>query len=218
MTEEEKPEDLDAKYQHLWEKKDSPPPNSLTRFIPSWPICIAGVVLLITIVVLVSMGELEFRPSWPGGSSSSPSPSFVSVNGNTPRSESEAFRELVKNRVGSEGLEFTINDDLDLDSRKIIQVRFDIGDNLTDGMVKRGAMMDIEAILKAIDESGIYCGEVTVFGSFPLTDKYGGSKSEVVVKATYSGTEIDKVDWNGFLTDNVYEIADDVWMHPAFRN
>ena len=196
-------------------ESQSPQSESPRRRYVSWPIVIAGVVLLITIVTLSAMGELEFRPPWTQEAAPKP---FVGYAGNAPSSETEKFREMVEDAIGPEGLMFRINNDLKFASRKIIQVEFDIDDNLTDGFVKRGAMMDIESILKAVDESGIYCGEVTVRGSFPLTDKYGSAKKEVVVKATYSGTTIDQVNWSGFLTDNVYKIADDLWIHPAFRD
>jgi hypothetical protein len=142
---------------------------------------------------------------------------LMPVSGNTPAEATRPLRRRIAKSIGTEGLAFEINNYFADPQQLIIQVRFDIDDNLTNNSIRRGSMRDIASILKAVDESGINCHEVTVFGSFPLVDKFGNSSKEVVVKATYSDTTVNRINWSNFQTENVYEIADNVWQHPAFR-
>lgn len=186
-------------------------PKSLPRSF-SWPVAVAGVVLLVVIGVLYSMGEFSHPPL---RSDSSSSNSFA--NSSSPKDEASELRSAIEKQIGKDGLSVTVNDHFDNPSQKVIQVRFEIGNNLTNGMTRRGAMMDVESILKAIDKSGINCAEVTAIGSLALVDKFGQSKKEVVLKATYEGKTIQRIIWSNFLTDDVYKVADDKWFHPAFR-
>lgn len=128
------------------------------------------------------------------------------------------LRAELEKQFKDQGLSVEINDHALMPEKKVILVRFDLSDNLTNSMIKFGAKSDVANILRAVGESRINCAETTVFGSFPLTDKFGSSQKEVVVKASYSGETIKRIDWSGFLLDNVYEIAENVWMHPAFRD
>ncbi|PQO28700.1 hypothetical protein C5Y97_23245 [Blastopirellula marina] len=134
--------------------------------------------------------------------------------------ESAAYRlrSDLEKQFKDQGLLVEINNHAQMPGKKVILVRLEFRDNLTNSMIKFGAKSDVANILKAVAESGVNCGETTVFGSFPLADKYGNSEKEVVVKATYSGETIARINWSGFLLDNVYEIAESVWMHPAFRD
>ncbi|QDU98083.1 hypothetical protein [Lignipirellula cremea] len=139
------------------------------------------------------------------------------LSGDTPEDDSRQFRGLVASAIGAEGLSFMINDSADDPAQKVIQIRWDVDDNLTNSLIRRGAMMDLEQILKAASDSGISCAEVTAFGSFAVEDKLGNATKDLVIKATYSGDTIGKINWSKFLTDNVLEIADDTWEHPMFR-
>ena len=81
-----------------------------------------------------------------------------------------------------------------------------------------GAQIDIVAILEAIHESDVNFREITVFGSFPMVDKYGNSSTDVVLKATFNRNAINKINWDTLLFDNVYDISESTWFHPAFRD
>ncbi len=100
---------------------------------------------------------------------------------------------------------------------KNIQVYFTVNDNLTKGMVKSSAKINIVDILKAVQSSGYDYSEVTIFGTFSLTDKFGNSEESMVVQATYTRSTINRINWKNFLYDDVYDIADSVRLHPAFR-
>ena len=98
-----------------------------------------------------------------------------------------------------------------------IYVKWAINDNLTEGFIKRGVMMDIVDILQAVSNSGYPYTLVTVEGTFPMVDTYGNTSEDNVVMADYSKETVDQINWDGFLTENVYDIAGLFWLHPAFQ-
>jgi len=98
-----------------------------------------------------------------------------------------------------------------------IFIEWTINDNLTEGLIKSGAQIDIADILEAIDESGFEYGSVFVEGTFSMVDQYGDASEMVVISARYTRTTVERINWENFLWDNVYAIADEVWVHPAFQ-
>ena len=89
--------------------------------------------------------------------------------------------------------------------------------NLTTGWTKESAQWDIADVLKEIRSSGYRYSKIEVTGTHSLTDKFGNESEEEVVRARYERATVDKINWDKFRAENIYEIADDVWIHPAFR-
>ncbi len=100
---------------------------------------------------------------------------------------------------------------------KTVKVRFSINDNLTAGMIKGSAMTDIQRILKSVQSAGYPYSEISVVGTFPLKDRFGNSSEDEVVRATYKRSTVDRINWDGFDENNIYKIADSVWLAPAFQ-
>ncbi|MEX1095339.1 MAG: hypothetical protein WED34_04785 [Planctomycetales bacterium] len=98
-----------------------------------------------------------------------------------------------------------------------VTVRFAIDDNLTEGYIKSGAKVDIVAILKAVQASGFSYRTVTVAGSFSMADKLGNASEDEVLRVTYQRSTVERINWSGFDNDNLYDIGESVWLHPAFR-
>lgn len=136
----------------------------------------------------------------------------VPASGNTPEEETVKFREIVASHLPKKQLSFLINDHFRTPSRKVIQVRYQL-----QGKTEFGICMDIEQILRAVDESQIDCAKLTVFGSTELVDQFGNKSNDVVVKATFSGDTIDRINWSNFSTANVLKISDNATLHPAMR-
>ncbi|MBW8042452.1 MAG: hypothetical protein FVQ85_20990 [Planctomycetes bacterium] len=103
------------------------------------------------------------------------------------------------------------------ETRRNVKIVFSIDDNLTNGWVKDGAKIDIIKILKAVQSSGYRYSEVAIFGTFSFSDVYGNSEESVAVKASYTPSTVNRINWENFLYNNVYKIADSVWIAPAFR-
>jgi hypothetical protein len=100
---------------------------------------------------------------------------------------------------------------------QVVSVRFSIDDNLTAGLIKGSAKSDIKAILKAVQDAGFPYSEINVVGTLDMQDKFGNSQEDEVVRATYLHSTVNKINWSGFLTDNIYAIADNIWLHRAFQ-
>jgi len=108
-------------------------------------------------------------------------------------------------------------DEVTLDTGQVY-VFWAINDNLSSSWVARGAMLDMVAILKAVDETGIDFETINVAGSFSMVDAYGNVHEQVVVSLGYSKATVNRINWDNFVTDNIYLIADEVLvLHPEFR-
>jgi len=99
-----------------------------------------------------------------------------------------------------------------------IVIEWAINDNLTEGMIKSGAKRDVTDILKTVAQSGIKYGSVYARGTFSMQDKFGNTQETVVIEAKYTRATVDRINWSNFLSSNVYVIADEIWIHPAFRD
>lgn len=97
----------------------------------------------------------------------------------------------------------------------VIEVKWAINDNLTEGMIKDGAKLDIVDILKAVDGCGIEYELINVEGTFRMKDKLGNAAEQTVVWATYPAETVGRINWDGFVFDDVYDIASTYKLHPA---
>jgi len=98
-----------------------------------------------------------------------------------------------------------------------ITVRFAIDDNLIVSWVAYGAKDDVSKILKAIAQSQVEFSSVWVRGSFSMKDKFGNVSESEVVQVHYSKATIGKINWAGFNSENVYDIADGKVIHAQFQ-
>lgn len=104
-----------------------------------------------------------------------------------------------------------------INAKKVVAVVFAVDDNLTNNMVKQSAKIDIKDILKAVKSSDVMYSKISIIGTFSLVDKFGNAKESEVVRADYTRTTVDRINWKNFLFDNIYKISDKVWLHPAFK-
>ena len=128
-----------------------------------------------------------------------------------------------------ERAEFEIRKTLGTSNRKVQRVRslridgkeifVDVAfnDNLTTNMVKRGIKMDICDVIKAVQESGYDFDQISIEGTFILVDKFGQESESQVVRATYSRATTERINWSNFLTENIFDVADSSWVHPALK-
>jgi len=72
--------------------------------------------------------------------------------------------------------------------------------------------------LKAIQEAGLSYSRIVVEGSFSLVDALGNAKEAIVVHAEYPRELVDQINWTNFLNKNVYVVAENVKLHPLFRD
>jgi len=104
------------------------------------------------------------------------------------------------------------------DGQLLATVRFAIDDNFTEGFIRHFAKSEIRMTLQKMMEFNIPFGVVSFEGTMSMSDVKGNTSEIIVVEAKYPRTELDGVNWGNFLTDNVYEIADSVYLHPKFQD
>jgi len=103
-----------------------------------------------------------------------------------------------------------------VDGEKNIVVIHIIGkENLTTSMTRKGIYRDGADLFKKLYTSGLPIKEVAEIIYMPLTDKYGNTSDDVVVKMTLNSTTAAKINWNGVDTLNFNKVADSSWIHPA---
>lgn len=88
---------------------------------------------------------------------------------------------------------------------------------LTENMIKRGTQMEVVKIVKAVKDSGVEYNTVDVRGTYSMSDRFGNASEQPVVTLTYQKATVDQINFENFLTENVYQIADGQRIHPAFR-
>ncbi len=99
-----------------------------------------------------------------------------------------------------------------------LAVRWTINDNLSEDLIRRGAMMDVENIIRFAHDLGLDYATIHVQGTYSMVDAYGNTNEDLVVDLIYNRDTVDKINWPNFLTDNIYTIADQViFLHPEIQ-
>lgn len=136
-----------------------------------------------------------------------------------PPTQAELIEDAVADALGESNRDyeprFTVTANPGLD----IIVTWAISSNLTDGMTKDGARLEAVDILKAVREVATDYSGVRVEGTYPLVDQFGNSSEKRVVLASYSAETLSRFNWDQFNYKNIFEpnVADDVYLHPAFQ-
>ena len=99
-----------------------------------------------------------------------------------------------------------------------IFINWAINDNLTENLIVFGAKSDATDILKALAQSGIDYTYVILSGSFPMVDEFGNSAEKNVVNLTFNKDTVGRINWDNFLSDNIYSIADEAFVWVAFQD
>lgn len=90
-------------------------------------------------------------------------------------------------------------------------------ENLTTNMTVTSMRLAIREVLYTVKNLNLKFSNVGVSVKYPLTDQYGNSNDEFVIKSNFGAETIDKLnkDKNKLETDNLPVIADEWWEHPA---
>lgn len=112
-----------------------------------------------------------------------------------------------------------INDHLgtDIEGDKIVLIDINGNDNIKRSLVRSGMLMEIAEVAEELakyDE----VSEVTVSSYFPLTNNYGETSDQVVLKVGLEKETLERINWENFNQDNFENVADDYFEHPAMSN
>lgn len=92
-------------------------------------------------------------------------------------------------------------------------------DNLSTNLTRRGILSDTVDLVKEL--SSIISQNITgivVEPHLTLVDQYGKESLSKVAMITINRETWEKINWDNFLTDNLPDIADTYWQHPAMNN
>ncbi|CAM3510354.1 DUF2510 domain-containing protein [Mycobacterium colombiense] len=99
----------------------------------------------------------------------------------------------------------------------VVDARFAIRDNYTEQLIRDGARLDTIDILKYARATYPDASAVNVQGSFPMTDPYGNTSTQVAIDLTYSRATLDKINFDGISKTSIWEIRDSGFVLPAFQ-
>ena len=99
----------------------------------------------------------------------------------------------------------------------VVNARFAIRDNYTEQMIKDGARRDTIDILRYARATYPDASGVNVQGTFPMTDPYGNTSTQVAIDLTYSRTTLNKINFDGVTKNSIWEIRDSGSVLPAFE-
>lgn len=120
------------------------------------------------------------------------------------------LRTAIEDAVGEERLlEFLYVPEFDN-----TRIFFRTGDGLTAKSTVKGAYWHISEILKSIQP--IIDTDVNICVKYTLFDQYGNPREDNVIIADYTLDTIQKINFDYFLWENIPELAESWWNHPAF--
>lgn len=99
----------------------------------------------------------------------------------------------------------------------VVDARFAIRDNYTEKLIKDGARSDTIDILKYAKATYPDAAAVNVQGTFPMTDPYGNTSTQVAIDLTYSRETLNKINFDGVNRKSIWEIRDSGTVLPAFE-
>jgi hypothetical protein len=100
---------------------------------------------------------------------------------------------------------------------EVVTAEFAIKDSLTEGLIKNSARFETIDVLEYAEKAFPNAAEVNVVGSFPMTDAYGNTSTDVVINLTYLRSTLQQINFAGVDKDKIWEIRDSGFVHPAFQ-
>lgn len=100
---------------------------------------------------------------------------------------------------------------------ELVDARFAIRDNYTELLIKDGARLDTIDILRYARATYPDAAAVNVQGTFPMTDPYGNTSTQVAIDLTYSRATLNKINFDGVTKNSIWEIRDSGSILPAFQ-
>jgi hypothetical protein len=125
--------------------------------------------------------------------------------------------ELVREALGAGNRDVDRISKIKMASDGWVTVDWAIDDNLTEGMTKTGAKIDICDVAEALCQNG-FCDGLTMHGSFSMQDVYGSVSELTVVGVVLRPETLARINWEHFDFHDIYFIADTVELHPAFED
>lgn len=93
-----------------------------------------------------------------------------------------------------------------------VRVVWAVDDNFA-ALRRAGALGDVFAILRAVDEAGIDYREIVVSGTFTMADEAGNVAEREVIGATFDRTAVGRANWDTLSPMDVLTLAETYFLH-----
>lgn len=99
-------------------------------------------------------------------------------------------------------------------NKKVISVKLNADENLTNKMTRLGMLDDTSKTLKALSKFK-NVSNYRIWWYYTMVDKYGNESEDVIMKVELTNKTLSKINWNNFMPENYPSIADFYWQHPS---
>lgn len=101
----------------------------------------------------------------------------------------------------------------------IKEIKLNGSENITNNMTKKGMLIDTRDYLKSISKNKkvLKLKGISLIFQMELIDKYGNEKEERVLIVTVSIDTLKKINWDNFIFDDIENVADTYFVHPALE-
>lgn len=99
-----------------------------------------------------------------------------------------------------------------------LNIEYVAKNNLTTRLVRQGILSDVESVterLVATIPENIMVIKFKIMSD--LVDQYGNSSLSQVAVISFRQEVWIKINWDNFLTDNIQNVAEEFWIHPALE-
>lgn len=103
------------------------------------------------------------------------------------------------------------------DGKLAPDIYFSGSENLSTSLTKKSVYKDGADLFEKIYTSGLPIYEVREFIYLPLTDKYGNTSDNVVVRMSLKNETALKINWKNVNKLEFDKVADSSWTHPALN-
>jgi len=99
-----------------------------------------------------------------------------------------------------------------------LQIVYVAKENLTKNLTRHGIFTNARDILKDVPQVAPNVNIITITPHLTLIDQYGKESLSRVATITFKKDTWRKINWENFLTDNLPNVADSYWLHPALSD
>ncbi len=105
------------------------------------------------------------------------------------------------------------------ENNKIVVIKMQLLDNFSPKDMLKSGFLSAKNIIKATDEK--YSSSITQYQFWfvaNLIDSLGNKDEQKVLSFEYSRSTLQGINWIATTTDEFMNMAENVWLHPAFNN
>lgn len=149
--------------------------------------------------------------------SSHSSTTNVSTSAAQPISTSpeQQIEELIKDRFGDKLREVRVTPQQN--GGFGVFAAFNMSDNLTTSMTKRGVEIDMRDAYKALYTSPYDVRQAKIVAYGPLQDKFGNGSQDAVFTTSMNSDVGNKINWDNYMALDFNQLWKVSFIHPAFR-